>query len=154
MSSVSKSTVPDLEWQGKKKRPTDLCLISKNLRHLETCKSIISVVCKCLGTATIFQFVLLGLFFRHFGCLPSYDKDTYSSLSSQRVGCAQQISDCPTMDCRLRFFILFFFFYWIFSLFTFQMLFPFPVSLTPSPCFYEGVPPPTCPLPPPCPGFP
>ena len=44
-----------------------------------------------------------------------------------------------------------FFFYWTFSLFTFQMLSPSPVSLPlrntlshpPSPCFYEGVPPPT-----------
>jgi hypothetical protein len=38
-------------------------------------------------------------------------------------------------------------FYWIFSLFTSQMLSPFPVF--PSSCFYEGVPPPTQPLPPP-----
>ena len=46
--------------------------------------------------------------------------------------------------------------------FTFQMFSPFPVSLPPgnilshppSPCLYEGVPPLTHPLPPPCPRFP
>jgi hypothetical protein len=51
-------------------------------------------------------------------------------------------------------------FIWLFSLFTFQMLPPFPVpplkhpipSL--SPCFYEGAPPPTHPLPPPRPRSP
>jgi hypothetical protein len=41
-----------------------------------------------------------------------------------------------------------FFPHWLFYLFTFQMLFPFPVSLSsphpfPPPCFYEGAPPPT-----------
>jgi hypothetical protein len=53
------------------------------------------------------------------------------------------------------------YFYWIFSLFTFQMLYPFLVSLPPrhtlshppSPCFYEGVPLPSYPLPL-CPRFP
>ena len=58
--------------------------------------------------------------------------------------------------------LFFLFFYWIFSLFTFQMLSPFPVSIPPrntlshppSPCFYEGVPPPTHPLLPPHPWFP
>jgi hypothetical protein len=55
----------------------------------------------------------------------------------------------------------FLFFFWIFSLFTFQMLSPFLVTLPPestllhplSPCFYEGVPSPTHPLPPPRPQF-
>jgi hypothetical protein len=49
-------------------------------------------------------------------------------------------------------FVCFLIFYWIFSLFTFQMLTPFLVShpkktLTspPSPCFYEGAPPSTHP---------
>jgi hypothetical protein len=43
-------------------------------------------------------------------------------------------------------------FYWLFYLFTFQMLFPFqvsfhsPLSSVPSPCFYEGAPLPTHPL--------
>jgi hypothetical protein len=52
------------------------------------------------------------------------------------------------------------YFYWIFSLFTFQMLSPFLVppwvslSHPPCPCFYEGVPPPTNPLLHPHPGFP
>jgi hypothetical protein len=49
-----------------------------------------------------------------------------------------------------------YYFYWIFSLFTFQMLSPFPVSPAPGnpwslpsfPCFHEGVPQPTHPLPP------
>ena len=56
----------------------------------------------------------------------------------------------------------FFFYYWIFSLFTFQMLSPFLISLPlrntlsypPLPCFFEGVPPPSHPLPPPHPQFP
>jgi hypothetical protein len=57
--------------------------------------------------------------------------------------------------------LIFFFFFWMFSLFTFQILSPFLVSLPPrnplshlpSPCFYEGVPTPTHPLPPPRPRF-
>ena len=52
-------------------------------------------------------------------------------------------------------------FLWLFFWFTFQMLSTFLVSLCPrntlshppSPCFYEGVPPPTFPLPPPRPQF-
>ena len=44
-------------------------------------------------------------------------------------------------------FLFLFLFYWIFSLFTFQMLSLFPVPpsfrISPSSCFYEGVPPPT-----------
>jgi len=50
--------------------------------------------------------------------------------------------------------------YWIFYLFTFQMLPPDPVSLQkrpshlPSPCFYEGAPPPTHSLLLPCSGIP
>ena len=50
---------------------------------------------------------------------------------------------------------------WIFYLFTFQMLSPFLIPPTqkppipsPSSYFYEGVPPPTHPLPPPCPCIP
>jgi hypothetical protein len=53
------------------------------------------------------------------------------------------------------------FFNWLFSLFTFQMLSPFTLPPPPKlpitsslPCFYEGVPPPTHPLPPPHPQFP
>ena len=56
---------------------------------------------------------------------------------------------------------VFLFFYWIFSLFTFQMLFPFlvlhlqkPSILSPLPCFYEGLPSPIYSLPPPHPGIP
>jgi hypothetical protein len=67
---------------------------------------------------------------------------------------------CSRIQGREFYFL--FIFYWILSLFTVQMLSPFLVSLTPrytlshppSPCFYEGVPPPTHPLPPPCPRFP
>jgi hypothetical protein len=61
---------------------------------------------------------------------------------------------------RHSFGVFFLFFYWIFSLFTFQMLSPFQVTPQKppfpslSPCFYEGVPPPTHPLPPPHPGIP
>ena len=55
---------------------------------------------------------------------------------------------------RRLFSFLLTFFNWIFSLFTFQMLSPFPVypppkntlPHSPSPCFYVGVPPPTHPL--------
>jgi hypothetical protein len=58
-----------------------------------------------------------------------------------------------SFQCVLRCDVYIFFFYWIFSLFTFQMLFPSPVSIPPgntlshppSSCFYEGVPPPTHP---------
>jgi hypothetical protein len=48
----------------------------------------------------------------------------------------------------------------IFYLFTFQMLYPFPIQPHKAPipslssCFYEGVPPPTYPRPPPCPHIP
>jgi hypothetical protein len=57
--------------------------------------------------------------------------------------------------------VTFFCFYWIFYLFTFQVLSLFPISPLelspsnlPSPCFYEGVPPPTYTLPPHHPGIP
>ena len=70
---------------------------------------------------------------------------------------AEGISE-RSFTVRLSSFLLF---YWIFSLFTFQMLTPFPVSPKgnplfhqPSSCFYEGVPPPTHPLLPPHPGIP
>jgi hypothetical protein len=51
----------------------------------------------------------------------------------------------------ILFYFFFFVLHWIFSLLTFQMLSPFPISLPPkntlshppSPCFYEGVPIPT-----------
>jgi len=53
-----------------------------------------------------------------------------------------------------------FLFYWLFSLFTFQMLSSFTISppQTPSliphnPCLYEGAPQPTCPISPQCPSI-
>ena len=78
-----------------------------------------------------------------------------SSRSHQNSSCVHKAEE----RCRT---IITFFFYWIFSLFTFQMLSPFPVSLPPgntlshphSPSFYESIPLPTHPLVPPRPQFP
>ena len=60
---------------------------------------------------------------------------------------------CVSHFCSsTRYHFLSFSFYWLFSLFTFQMLSSFPVSLLqtpcPSHCFYESAPAPIHPLPP------
>lgn len=80
--------------------------------------------------------------------------------NSQRLLHAKSSADSDIADIANGSIVRFLFlFYWILSLFTFQMLFPFPVCYPlgntllhpPSPCFYEGVPPPTHP---PTPAFP